>query len=136
MPEFQLEHVNIPSKDPHQLANWYAQTFGLTADKHIVRGDGVLIAFQQGEPINRPDVLHIGFKVGDMSKLNKWFEKFENVQLKTGPEFTSFQVMDPEGNCVEIYTRNSNEEAVSLSASSGLQNTSSFQKESFRNDQS
>jgi catechol-2,3-dioxygenase len=108
VPEFQLEHVNIPSKDPHQLANWYAQTFGLTADKHIVRGDGVLIAFQQGEPINRPDVLHIGFKVDDMSKLNEWFEKFENAQLKTGPEFTSFQVMDPEGNCVEIYTRNSN----------------------------
>jgi len=68
----------------------------------------VLIAFQQGEPLNQPDVLHIGFKVDDMSKLNEWFEKFENVQLKAGPEFTSFQVMDPEGNCVEIYTRNSN----------------------------
>jgi len=103
--DFCLEHVNVPSKSPNDLAKWYADTFDLTAEKHVVRGPGVLIAFQEGEPINRPDVLHIGFKVPNMVALEDWRSRFDRP-LKVGPEFSSFQVFDPEGNCVEIYTKN------------------------------
>ena len=105
MSDFRLEHVNVPSQNPHDLAKWYAETFGLLADKHVARGDGVLIAFQQGTPINQPEVLHIGFRVHGMAKLHEWKDRFEKP-LKIGAEFTSFQILDPEGNCIEIYTEN------------------------------
>jgi len=103
--DVRLEHVNVPSQNPHDLAKWYAETFGLFADKHVARGDGILIAFQQGTPINQPEVLHIGFRVHGMAKLHEWKDRFEKP-LKIGPEFTSFQILDPEGNCIEIYAEN------------------------------
>lgn len=31
---FQLDHLNVPARDPEGLARWYAQTFGLQADGH------------------------------------------------------------------------------------------------------
>ncbi|MBA4739643.1 MAG: VOC family protein [Burkholderiales bacterium] len=105
MSDFRLEHVNIPSQNPNDLAKWYAETFGLSADQHVARGDGILIAFQQGTPIKQPDLLHIGFKVHGMAKLHEWKNRFEKP-LKIGPEFTSFQILDPEGNCIEIYAQN------------------------------
>ncbi|NJN39591.1 MAG: hypothetical protein HC807_00200 [Gammaproteobacteria bacterium] len=61
MSDIRLEHLNIPARDPLGLAQWYAQTFGLKAEKHVARGAGVLIAFQQGEPVNRSADLHMGF---------------------------------------------------------------------------
>ena len=76
MSELQLEHLNIPAKDPIGLAQWYAETFGLTAEKHLVRGPGVLIAFEQGEPVNRSPELHIGFRVPSMQALEDWAKKF------------------------------------------------------------
>ena len=101
---FQLDHLNMPAKDPEALARWYAQTFGLEADAHRVRGQGVLIAFQAGEPVNRAPELHIGFRVASMAALTEWARKF-GAQLTTGGEFASFRTLDPEGNCVEIYCK-------------------------------
>lgn len=100
-----LEHLNIPAKDPLGLAQWYAQTFGLTAEKHIVRGPGVLIAFEQGEPVNRSPELHIGFRVPSMAALNDWAKKLGG-EPAAGAEFTAFRTPDPEGNCLELYTPN------------------------------
>ena len=53
MTDLKLEHLNIPATDPEGLASWYAQSLGLEATKHVVRGPGVIIAFEKGEPINR-----------------------------------------------------------------------------------
>ncbi len=105
MPELQLEHLNIPARDPISLAKWYAETFGLTAQNHLARGPGVLIAFQRGEPLNRAADVHIGLRVPSIDALNDWARKFD-AEPKAGPEFTTFRVMDPEGNCVELYTPN------------------------------
>jgi hypothetical protein len=102
MSGFRLEHLNIPAKDPIGLAQWYARTFNLTADRHLARGAGVLIAFQQGEPLRRDDV-HMGFRVESIDALNEWAGKF-NTEPKAGPEFTTIKVTDPEGNSVEMYT--------------------------------
>jgi len=102
--DFKLEHLNIPANDPVGLAQWYAKTFGLKAEKHLARGPGVLIAFQQGEPLGRDD-LHMGFRVESIAALNEWARKF-NAEPKAGPEFTTFKVTDPEGNSVEMYTPN------------------------------
>ena len=64
MPEvgLKLDHLNMPARDPEGLARWYEQTFGLKAERHVVRGPGVLIAFQAGEPLNRSPELHIGMR--------------------------------------------------------------------------
>lgn len=105
MSDFRLEHLNIPAKDPVGLAQWYARTFDLKAEKHLVRGSGVLIAFQQGEPLNRAADVHIGFRLADMESMKKWAKKF-NAEPKAGAEFTTFRVEDPEGNSIELYTPN------------------------------
>ncbi|MGH8731721.1 MAG: VOC family protein [Burkholderiales bacterium] len=104
MSDFQLDHLNMPARDPEGLARWYAQTFGLQADRHRVRGPGVLIAFQPGEPVKRAPELHIGFRVQAMQVLSDWAVKF-GKPIKKGEEFNSFQIFDPEDNCVEIYCR-------------------------------
>jgi catechol 2,3-dioxygenase-like lactoylglutathione lyase family enzyme len=97
-----LDHLNLPARDPEGLARWYATTFGLLADRHLVRGQGVLIAFQAGEPINRAPELHIGMRVQSMAALTEWAAKF-GAQITRGNEFNSFRTADPEGNCLEIY---------------------------------
>jgi len=106
MPEasLRLEHLNLPSRDPHKLAQWYADTFGLRADRHLVRGDGVLIAFQAGEPLNRASDVHIGLRVPSTAVLNEWAAKFA-ADITNGAEFTSFRTTDPEGNCIELYCK-------------------------------
>jgi catechol 2,3-dioxygenase-like lactoylglutathione lyase family enzyme len=104
MSDFQLDHLNLPARDPEGLARWYAQTFGLQADQHRVRGPGVLIAFQRGEPVKRAPELHIGFRVRAMKVLNEWAGKF-GKPVRKGEEFNSFQIFDPEDNCVEVYCR-------------------------------
>jgi catechol 2,3-dioxygenase-like lactoylglutathione lyase family enzyme len=101
---FQLDHLNMPARDPEGLARWYAQTFGLQADGHRVRGPGVLIAFQAGEPVRRAPELHVGFRVPDLKTLNEWARKFD-AQVTAGGEFASFRTFDPEENCVEIYCK-------------------------------
>jgi catechol-2,3-dioxygenase len=104
--DIQLDHLNIPARDPFGLAQWYAQTFGLRAEKHVVRGPGVLITFQRAEPLGRTgDDLHLGFRVPSLKALHTWAKKF-NAEPVAGPEFTSFRTTDPEGNGVELYTPN------------------------------
>jgi len=106
MPEstFQLDHLNFPARDPERLACWYADTFGLRAEGHLVRGPGVLIAFQAGEPINRAPELHIGFRLSSLAALTEWANKF-GAQVSTGKEFASFRTSDPDGNCLELYCK-------------------------------
>lgn len=102
-PAIRLDHLNLPARDPLGLARWYAETFGLQADAHLVRGPGVLIAFQAGEPVDRAE-LHVGFRVPSMTVLSEWAKRF-GAQVTTGSEFASFRAQDPEGNCVEIYCK-------------------------------
>ena len=99
-----LDHINMPARDPEGLARWYAETFGLQVDAHRVRGPGLLIAFQSGEPVNRAPELHVGMRVPSTSVLEQWANKF-GAQATTGTEFTSFRTADPEGNCIEIYCK-------------------------------
>ena len=103
--KFQLQHLNLPARDPEGLARWYATTFELQADGNKAVGPGVLIAFQSGEPVNRAPELHAGFLVPSDAELNQWADRLGGT-VKVGSEFTAFQLRDPEGNCIEIYCRN------------------------------
>ena len=49
MSDLRLDHLNIPAQDPIGLAKWYAETFSLQVDKHVVRGPGLIIVFKQGD---------------------------------------------------------------------------------------
>jgi len=100
----QLDHLNIPARDPEGLARWYAETFGLRAEGHKVRGPGALIAFQAGEPVKRAPELHMGFRVPSNQILNEWAGKFGQL-VKKGEEFNAFRTFDPEDNCLEIYCK-------------------------------
>ena len=104
MSDFQLDHLNMPARDPEGLALWYAQTFGLQAEGHKVRGPGVLIAFQSGEPVKRAPELHVGFRVASNTMLNDWAGKF-GATINKGGEFNAFRTFDPEGNCLELYCK-------------------------------
>ena len=101
---FRLDHLNLPARDPEGLARWYARTFDLQADGHRLRGPGMLIAFQAGEPVKRAAEFHVGFRVENMKVLIEWAAKF-SAQIATGSEFASFRTFDPEDNCLEIYCR-------------------------------
>jgi catechol-2,3-dioxygenase len=103
-PMFQLDHLNLPAKAPEELAQWYAETFGLTADAHRVRGPGVLIVFQRGAPVDRAPDFHLGLRMPSMQALKQQCEKFKQT-ISPGPEFSSFRLLDPEGNCIEVYAR-------------------------------
>jgi catechol 2,3-dioxygenase-like lactoylglutathione lyase family enzyme len=101
--ELRLDHVNMPARDPVTLAKWYAKSFGLRADEHRVRGPGVLLVFQRGEPIRDPE-LHLGLRVPSNSALQEWAQRF-GAQITPGSEFNTFRTFDPEGNCLEIYCK-------------------------------
>lgn len=104
MPELRLDHLNIPARDPLALARWYADTFGLRLEQHVVRGAGLIIVFRQGEPIGRSaDDVHFGFRVPSLDALGAWARKFDAHPI-VGPEFTAFRIADPEGNAIELYT--------------------------------
>lgn len=98
----QLDHLNIPARDPEGLAKWYADTFGLRHDGNKARADRVLIVFQKGDPVNRSPELHMGLRVPSMATLEEWRGKLGG-EIYKGPEFAAFKVFDPEGNCVELY---------------------------------
>lgn len=102
--DLQLEHLNLPARDPEGLARWYAERLGLQDDGHRVRGPGVLIVFQRGEPVGRASELHVGFRVPSRAALEQWAEKFSG-QPTSGTEFVAFRTHDPEGNCIEFYCR-------------------------------
>lgn len=102
--KLQLQHLNLPARDPQAQARWYASTFGLQQDDNRARGLGVLLAFQPGEPVNRAPDLHAGFLVPSVAELKQWAERLGGT-VKVGPEFTAFQIRDPEGNCVELYCK-------------------------------
>lgn len=104
MSDFQLNHLNIPAADPAGLVRWYADKFGLRADGNKVRGPGVLLVFQPGEPVGRAPELHLGFQVPDNAKLAEWAGKF-SATITRGAEFNAFRTSDPEGNCLEIYCK-------------------------------
>ncbi len=106
MPEasLALDHLNMPARDPEGLARWYAQTFGLTADGRRASAPGVLIVFQQGEPVARAPELHLGLRVPSMAALTDWAHKF-GTEPTLGEEFNTFRTFDPEGNCIEVYCK-------------------------------
>jgi catechol 2,3-dioxygenase-like lactoylglutathione lyase family enzyme len=43
-----LEHLNLPARDPEGLARWYAETFGMQADRHLGARAGRIARLPKG----------------------------------------------------------------------------------------
>jgi catechol-2,3-dioxygenase len=99
-----LEHINLPARDPIELAKWYADTFALETDQHRAVGADALIVFVPGEPLGKRTDAHFGFRVDSSIALNKWASHFNKEIMRRGA-FDSIQVFDPEGNCFEVYCK-------------------------------
>lgn len=98
----QLDHLNIPARDPEGLARWYADTFGLRHDGNKARGPGALLVFQKGEPVGRGGELHMGLRAPSMGALKEWQGRLGG-EINNGAEFAAFRIADPEGNWIELY---------------------------------
>lgn len=100
-----LNHVQMPARNPEELAKWYGQTFDLQVQGRRVYGPdrAFLIVFVAGEPVQRAPGLHIGFHVPSMAVLGEWSARL-GVAIVSGPsEYSLVPTTDPEGNGVELY---------------------------------
>jgi len=101
-PELRLDHVNLPALKPAWLAEWYAENFGLQAKDGFVFAPGVLLVFEQGEPLDYRGNTHFGFRCGSREKVATWAEKF-GAELEEETTYCGFKTRDPEGNIFEVY---------------------------------
>lgn len=98
-----LRHVHLPARDPHALARWYAETFGLEQSDEFVIGGEVLLVFTPGEPLAN-DLVHFGFHVGEREAVDRWAERLGmRNHIETAPGYAGFKTRDPEGNWIEVY---------------------------------
>ena len=72
-----LRHVHITVEDPRGLAQWYVRVLGLHVvhefrDKLVIVGgvDGCQLGFEQGQPIGRPENLHLILRVADIDAVS------------------------------------------------------------------
>ena len=103
LPPLWLDHINIPSKDPEVLAQWYAQRLGLERRNTMVHGPGITIFFKKGTPLNAGDAFHFGFRVETKTAVETWAEALGVAIAYDEADFFAARVTDPEGNLFEIY---------------------------------
>ena len=102
-PSLRLDHLYLTARKPDWLAEWYAETFGFRADAGLVISGGIVLVFQQGEPLINPiGKPQFGFRCEKRDQLLDFAKKL-GAQVRTEPEFCSFQAKDPEGYLFEIY---------------------------------
>jgi hypothetical protein len=54
--------------------------------------------------VDRAPDFHLGLRMPSMQALKQQCERF-GTTVSPGPEFSSFRLFDPEGNCIEVYAR-------------------------------
>lgn len=103
LPPLWLDHINIPSKDPEVLAQWYAQRMRLDRRDTMVYGPGISMFFKKGTPLNVGDAFHFGFRVENKAAVEAWAEALNVAIAYDEDDFFAARITDPEGNLFEIY---------------------------------
>lgn len=67
-PKIRLDHINMPARKPAWLAEWYAEQFGFQAKGGFVIGEGALLVFETGEPLDYRGGTHFGFRCDSFSR--------------------------------------------------------------------
>ena len=106
-----LNHLYFPATQPEELARWYEDKLGLRREgTHLWAGDS-LIVLGEGDPLPQgPDGRrwHFGFRAPSLGALVHWLEQLrergvEVGELEGNADYSSVDVRDPEGNCVELF---------------------------------
>ena len=103
LPALWLDHINIPSKDPEVLAQWYAQRLNLECRGTMVVGPGISIFFKKGTPLGAGEAFHFGFRVETKAAVEVWAEHLDIAIAFDEEDFFAARITDPEGNVFEIY---------------------------------
>lgn len=103
LPPLWLDHINIPSRDPETLAQWYAQRMSLERRDTMVYGPGISIFFRKGTPLNAGENFHFGFRVETKAAVEAWAEHLSVAIAFDEDDFFAARITDPEGNLFEIY---------------------------------
>jgi len=101
-PTIKLDHINLPARKPDWLAQWYAEQFGFQAKDGFVIGEGTLLVFEPGEPLDYRGNTHFGFRCSSRDQVRAWALKFE-ADLEEDAAYSGFKTKDPEGNFFEMY---------------------------------
>ena len=101
-PDIRLDHINLPARKPHWLADWYAETFGFKSQQGFVIGPGTLIVFEEGKPPDYGDNPHFGFRCRTREHLRQWADKL-GAEVEEETHYCGFKARDPEGNYFEVY---------------------------------
>lgn len=97
-----LAHLNLPSRDPKGLADWYAERFGLEHDGAFAFAPGTLLVFESGEPRALPGNAHFGFEAATRAEVVELAGRF-GCEPELDDHFAGFKSRDPEGNAFEVY---------------------------------
>ena len=103
LPPLWLDHINIPSRDPQVLAQWYAQRMSLELRETFVYGPGISIFFKKGAPLDAGENFHFGFRVETKSAVEAWAEHLGVAIAFDEDDFFAARITDPEGTLFEIY---------------------------------
>ena len=102
-----LNHLNLPSKHPQMLRQWYADKLGFTAHDRFLWSNGTLLVFDDGAPLQNEKV-HFGFRVGSLDELQAWVERLRSSGVDVpdpcgDDQYMTVYIKDPEGNKFEIF---------------------------------
>lgn len=101
-PKIRLDHINMPARKLAWLAKWYAEQFGFQAKGGFVIGEGALLVFETGEPLDYRGGTHFGFRCDSRQQVRAWATKFD-ANLEEDANYSGFRTKDPEGNFFEMY---------------------------------
>lgn len=104
--------VTLFVEDPHAVAGWYREHFGLVTLEETERfvrldgGEGAKIAFHVGEPVGNPRHVQLHFEVADVKGEAERLAG-EGVEVVEGPDDKPYgwrvaAVRDPAGHTVEV----------------------------------
>lgn len=100
--QIRLDHINLPARKPVWLAEWYSDMFGFRARDGFVLGAGVVLIFEEGEPLLNEGKVQFGFRCGSRQQVESWAEKLE-ASIENASVYCGFKASDPEGYVFEIY---------------------------------
>lgn len=107
LPPVELNHLNLPARDPGALGDWYVEKLGFERHGRFLWSGGTLLVFEAGEPLATERV-HFGFRLPSLGALVEWTESLRARGVEVPPiegdeRYSTVFLRDPEGNKFEVF---------------------------------